>query len=212
MRPDPFAPVVGLDIDGTSGDYHGHFTRFAEMYTGKPMPDPTAYTGGVPFHKHLKVSRDTYNTMKLAYRQGGFKRSMPAYDGIGSLTRYIRSKGVQVWITTTRPYLRLDNIDPDTRHWLRRNGLQYDGVLYGPHKYRDLVSAVGLDRVLVVYDDLPAMIEQALGVGIPACLRAQPYNDYWRPRGSRIPMLAHTVDEMRVVFDAALLVRSRQDG
>jgi hypothetical protein len=196
----PFAPVVALDIDGTSGDYHGHFTRFAEAYVGRPMPDPSQYTGGVPFHKHLGVSRSTYNTMKLAYRQGGMKRSMPVYEGIGEFTKYVRSKGVQIWICTTRPYLRLDNIDPDTRHWLtKRAHIQYDAILYGSHKYRDLVKAVGRDRVLLVYDDLPEMVEQAAALGLVAALRHQPYNASWDSNGK-----AHrvgSVNEYRNVFD-----------
>jgi hypothetical protein len=220
VRPDHDAPVVALDIDGTAGDYHAHFTAFAEAWTGRKMPDPAEYTGGVPFHKHLGVSRETYRTMKLAYRQGGLKRSMPVYEGIGEFSRYVRSQNVRLWICTTRPYLRLDNIDPDTRHWLRkRAGIQYDGILYGEHKYRDLAHAVGVDNVLVVYDDLPAMIQQALDLGIPACLRAQPYNEYWcKPgsmrwlrAGSGIPLKAHTVDDMRVVFDAALTLRRKHE-
>lgn len=201
-RPDPFAPVVALDIDGTSGDYHAHFTRFAEQYVGKPMPPVEQFTGGVHFSKHLGISRATYNQVKLAFRQGGMKRSMPPYDGIGDFTRYIRTNGVQVWICTTRPYLRLDNIDPDTRHWLvKRAHMQYDAILYGPHKYRDLKRAVGAERVLMVYDDLPKMIEQATSAGLPACLRSQPYNAYWR--SGNVPV-AHSVRGMRFVFEAAL--------
>ena len=199
-RPGPMAPVVALDIDGTSGDYHGHFTKMIADWTGRPMPDPAQFTGGVPFHKHLGVSRETYNQAKLAYRQGGYKRSMPVYEGIGDFTRYVRSKGVQVWICTTRPYLRLDNIDPDTRHWLtKRARIQYDGLLFGRHKYVDLVRAVGRERVLVVYDDLPALIEQALGLGLRAALRTQPYNHYWQRSGNWCRV--SSVDDMRAVFD-----------
>ncbi len=204
MRPDPFAPVIGLDIDGTSGDHHSHFTKFAEQWTGKKMPPVDEFTGGVHFSKHLGISRETYNKVKLAYRQGGMKRSMPVYEGIGEFTRYVRSKGVQVWICTTRPYLRLDNIDPDTRHWIRQRAhIQYDAVLYGPHKYRDLVKAVGRDRVIVVYDDLPKMVEQALSVGIRAAIRTQPYNTYWRSSSGKVPSVS-TVAGMRQVFDEAL--------
>lgn len=205
VRPDPFAPVAALDIDGTSGDYHGHFIRFAEAWLGRPLPSSTQYTGGVPFHKYLGVSRETYNTMKLAYRQGGMKRSMPAYEGIGDFTRYIRNKGVQVWICTTRPYLRLDNIDPDTRHWLRRNRLQHDAVLYGAHKYHDLARTVGVERVVIVYDDLPKMLAQATALGMPACLRAQPYNYDWvrdEPSSDSLPV-ATSVSDMKRVFDQA---------
>ena len=206
MRPKPNAPVVALDIDGTSGDHHGHFTWFAELYTGRPMPPVDQFTGGVPFHKHLGVSRDTYNKMKLAYRQGGFKRSMPVYEGIGDFTKYVRSRGVQVWICTTRPYLRLDNMDPDTRHWItQRAKMQYDGILYGPHKYVDLARSVGAPRVLAVFDDLPKMIEQALRSGLPAFLRTQPYNTYWDGNGrcGRVSSVA----EYRTVFDQQMEMR-----
>ena len=210
MRPGPSAPVAALDIDGTSGNYHAHFTWFMELWTGKPMPDPKEYTGGVPFHKHLGVSRQTYRDGKLAYRQGGWKRFMPAYDGIGELTKHIRKNGVQVWICTTRPYLRLDNIDPDTRHWLRRVGMQHDAILYGPHKYRDLVQAVGADRVVVVYDDLPEMVRQSTSLGLPTVLRAQPYNVPWHGSGNW--SVAHSVDEMRAEFDSLLQQWRKQHG
>jgi len=198
----PFAPVIALDIDGTSGDYHTHFTWFMELWTGKPMPSPSQYTGGVPFHKHLGVSRSTYREGKLAYRQGGWKRFMPAYEGIGAFTKGVRRNGVQVWICTTRPYLRLDNIDPDTRHWLRRNGLQYDAILYGQHKYRDLVKAVGAERVVMVYDDLPEMVTQAMGLGLPACLRLQPYNEGWVPGNGRACSARSVVDYWGVFVSA----------
>jgi hypothetical protein len=149
MRPGPFAPVVGLDIDGTSGDYHGHFTKFIEQWTGRPMPDPSQYTGGVPFHKHLGVSRSTYNDAKLAYRQGG---------------------------------------------------LQHDAVLYGEHKWRDLARAVGVERVVCVYDDLPAMTGQAEGIGLTAWLRTQPYNTY-----SGTPKRVGSVVDMQVAFNLSYL-------
>jgi hypothetical protein len=169
--------VVALDIDGTLGAYHAHFTQFAEAWTGKKMPSATAPTGGVPFHKHLGISKATYRRVKLAYRQGGLKRSMPVYSWAGELTRHIRRRGVQIWITTTRPYLSLDNIEPDTKHWLtKRARAQYDNCLFGEHKYRDLVKAVGKDRVVMVLDDLPEMVNQACDLGLRAYIRTQPYN------------------------------------
>lgn len=182
MRPGPGAPVVALDIDGTLGAYHAHFTRFAEAWTGKQMPSSSEPTGGLPFYKHLGISKSTYRRIKLAYRQGGLKRSMPVYSGVGELTRHIRSKGCQVWICTTRPYLSLDNIEPDTKHWLRdRAKAQFDNVLFGEHKYRDLVKAVGRDRVVMVADDLPEMVDQAIDLGLHTYIRTQPYNvDYAR--------------------------------
>jgi phosphoglycolate phosphatase-like HAD superfamily hydrolase len=170
-------PVVALDIDGTLGDYHGHFIRFAEQWTGRAMPLPQDINPGIPLHKHLRMSKATYRECKLAYRQGGMKRSMPMYPGASAMVKYLRRHfGVEAWICTTRPYLRLDNIDPDTRHWLRRNHIQFDGVLYGEHKYRDLVKIVGRERVVAVLDDLPELCRQAASLGLPTYLRDQPYN------------------------------------
>jgi len=173
----PARPVVALDIDGTSGDYHAHFLRFAQEWYGREMPDPALNTSGVPLYKWMGTSKTKYRQCKLAFRQGGLKRSMPCYAGMADLTRAIRRAGAEVWICTTRPYLRLDNIDPDTREWLRRNKMQHDAVLYGHNKYRDLVRVVGADNVIAVVDDLPEMTNQASAAGIgKVLLRDQPYN------------------------------------
>lgn len=169
-------PVVALDIDGTMGDYHGHFLAFAALWVGRPMPAPEDINPGLPLYKHMGVSRATYRACKLAFRQGGLKRSMPVYPGARELTVAIRKAGAEVWITTTRPYLRLDNIDPDTRHWLRRSKIQYDALLYGERKYKDLARNVGADRVVAILDDLPEMYEQADALDLKPWLRDQPYN------------------------------------
>src|SRR5687767_12201138 len=95
-------PVVALDIDGPFGDYHRHFLNFAELYFDRPMPDPKAINPGLHLSEHMRVSKPEYREAKLAYRQGGFKRWMPAYDGATELTDAIRSLGAEVWITTTR--------------------------------------------------------------------------------------------------------------
>ncbi len=129
-------------------------------------------------YRWLGVSKTTYRQVKLAFRQSGLKRAMPAFTGASELTRTLRRRGAEVWICTTRPYLRLDNIDPDTRHWLRRNRIQYDGVLFGERKYRDLVKIVGRERVVGILDDLPEMMEQADKVGVLPFLRHQPWNEH----------------------------------
>lgn len=216
MRSNGNGPIVALDIDGTIGDYHGHFLRFAEAWYGRPMPDPADAQYGLSLHKFMRTSKATYRQCKLAYRQGGLKRSMPVYEGASELTKAIRKAGAEVWIATTRPYLRLDNIDPDTRHFLRRNGIQYDAVLYGEHKYRDLVRNAGANRVALVIDDLPEMIEQAIGRLLPSLLRDQPYNrdyspsdylaqDMWRGR-------AYTLEEAKIVALSQIQEWRRNNG
>lgn len=169
-------PVVALDIDNTLGDYHSHFLDFAEKWFGREMPDPRTINPGWPLYRFMGVSKARYREAKLAYRQGGWKRWMPAYPGAAELTRDIQAAGGEVWICTTRPYLRLDNIDPDTREWLKRNRMRYNAVLFGDHKYRELKRQAG-DRVVAVVDDLPEMLKAAMQNGFDNLyMRAQPYN------------------------------------
>lgn len=170
-------PVFGIDIDGTLGDYHTHFIKFAEGYTGKTMPDPKEINPALPLRRFLGLGSSTYRQCKLAYRQGGLKRSMPCYAGASDLTVSLRKSGAEVWICTTRPFNQLGNVDADTRHWLKRNGIQYDNVLWGERKYKDLHKIAG-PRVAGILDDLPEMIDQAELLGIPAVLRDQPYNKH----------------------------------
>lgn len=175
--------IVALDIDGTLGDYHANFLRFAQDWFGRKMPDPSQNNPGLRLHKFMGVPLRAYRECKLAYRQGGLKRSMPVYEGAADLTRSIRKLGAEVWICTTRPYLRLDNIDPDTREWLRRNKIQYDAILYGDDKYHELNRQAGW-RVGMVVDDLPKMCLLAERLDFLTAIRDQPYNRYlnWEPR------------------------------
>jgi hypothetical protein len=176
-------PIVALDVDNSLGDYHSHFLWFAERYLGRAMPDPQTINPGLRLHKFMGVTVRAYREVKLAYRQGGMKRWMPCYPGAAELTTAIRRAGAEVWICTTRPYLRLDSIDPDTREWLRRNKIRYDGLLYGDDKYRELKRQVGW-RVAGVLEDLPELWVEAQGLFPKArvILRDQPYNRMAGPK------------------------------
>lgn len=154
-------PVVSVDIDGTLGMYHSHFLNFAETYLNLPhqfFRSTQLYTGGQPFRDWFVETTSTsvavWRDIKLAYRQGAQKRSMPVYDGAAELCDAVRRAGAELWLCTTRPYLRLDNIDPDTREWLRRNGIEYEGLIYDDLKYSRLHDLVGEGRVVAVLDDL----------------------------------------------------------
>lgn len=188
-------PIVALDIDGTLGDYHGHFLRFAEGWFGQSFPAPSTSNPGLKLWEFMGVDVADYRLCKLAYRQGGLKRTMPPYEGAAQLTDMLRNKlGAEVWICTTRPYMRLDNIDPDTREWLMRSGVQYDAVLFDTlagkgTKYAELRRQAG-DRVACIADDLPEMLQAAreqFPTLTPAgqestrlLLRDQPYNRHVR--------------------------------
>jgi hypothetical protein len=165
-------PVVAIDIDGTMGDYHTHFLQFAEEYLGRTAR--WTYHGTSQFRDWFclmyHVDRRTWEDIKLAYRQGAQKRSMPMYRGAEILCAAVQDAGAELWLTTTRPYLRLDNVDPDTRAWLERHCIQFDHMLYDEHKYRVLAERVDRVRVVAVLDDLQEQLDwakHAFGSDVP---------------------------------------------
>lgn len=161
-------PIVALDIDGTLGDYHTHFLMFASRYLGKTDGWWTDMYGGGDhgsfrewFCKASGQDLRTFRDIKLAYRQGAQKRSMPIFRGASALTELLKDGyGAEVWITTTRPFLRLDNVDPDTRFWLEHHGIKYDNLIADDEKMGRLWELVDPYRVVGVLDDLlPPLID-----------------------------------------------------
>jgi len=170
----PVKPVVALDIDGTLANYHRHFLNFAQGWLGEYISK--SYTGKCSLAEHMGIDKRTYRECKLAYRQGGMKRSMPAFEGAASIPYALRETGAEVWLTTTRPYMRLDNIDPDTREWCRRQGIEFDGLLYDEDKYACLAEIVGAERIVAVLDDEPQNLFRSAALGIFSVWMRTQYN------------------------------------
>lgn len=176
-------PVVAVDIDGTLGDWHNHFIRFSEGYFGRSLPSIRGYDGDQEFWKFLQLSLRDYRAAKLAFRQSGLKRTMPVFSGAREFMRNLQSMPVEVWICTTRPYLRLDNIDPDTREWLRRNQMHFDHMIYGDEKYEQLSELVDVSRVVGVLEDLPEQYRIAEKLGFGPLLMLRLHNSAFRGEG-----------------------------
>jgi len=158
----PIGPVVAIDIDGTLAQYHRAFFLFAGGYLNRRID--LVYNGAVPMHEHMKVSKETYRQVKLAYRQGGMKRVMDTYEGADDFMLSVAPQA-ELWVTTTRPYLRLDNIDPDTREWLDRNQYKYDALVYDEDKYERLAHTAQGRVVAVVEDEIEQYdVAQLLGL------------------------------------------------
>jgi hypothetical protein len=175
-------PVVAFDIDGTLGDYHNHFATFAEMWLGHEVDPMFDFDGSAPYKEWFcsvfGVDESTFRSIKLAYRQGGMKRSMPVYPNADALVRAARESGAEVWLTTTRPHERYDRVDPDTREWLRRNDINFDGLIYDENKMNVLQERVDPERVCFVLDDLVEnlrLAEAAFGRGV-GILRETEFN------------------------------------
>jgi hypothetical protein len=137
----------------------------------------------------MGISKYTYRQIKLAYRQGGMIRSMPMHDGAQEFIRGLREGGMAVWICTTRPYLRLDNMAVDTTHWLKRHGLKADGLIASDLKYHDLSKAVGSENVVAMIDDLPEMCVQATRAKIKPLMISRSHNLGSNWNGRRVESL-----------------------
>lgn len=170
----PVRPVMASDIDGTLGQYHQHFLRFASEWFGTTFS--LDYDGMRDLNEWMGVSKADYRACKLAYRQGGMKRVMPTYPGATAILE--RAIPAEFWLTTTRPYMRLDNVDPDTREWCRRNDISYDGLIYDENKYDRLVEIVGAERVVGVLEDLPKLYDRAEELGLNPILIGRQHNSY----------------------------------
>jgi hypothetical protein len=173
---DPIRPIVAIDIDGTLGDYHNHFAKFARDWLNK---DPAKaglsmfdYDGseshGDWFCRTFDVDRTTFRAIKLAYRQGGQKRIMPIYRGAADLLDMANRRDCEVWITTTRPWERFDRIDPDSRHWLDKHDLVYDVLMFDEAKMLELHRRVDPGRVVMILDDQVDVLYQARNLFSPS--------------------------------------------
>jgi hypothetical protein len=205
-------PVVAVDIDGTLADYHGHFELFAQSWLGVGEPSSGLYDGTEPFRdwfcRVYKVDVTTFRTIKLAYRQGGMKRTQPLMFGAPKLISTL-ARHAEVWLTTTRPHDRYDRVDPDTRSWLERNRIVgYSGLLFNDEKMMELKDRVDRSRVVAVLDDDPEILEDARVLGLGATiLNRNQYNT-----GVEWPTVAEGLDD--ALSQIALLIEgwTRKNG
>lgn len=179
-------PVFVSDIDGTLGDYYSHFRDFAEGYWCRPMHRD--WNGVGNWEDHLGMTQQEYRQTKLAYRQGGMKRNLPLYGDTLTFMDRLNEMGVDIWLATTRPYQRLDNIDPDTKFWVDKHGWTIAGLLYGDDKFQQICQAVDPSRIIGVVDDLVENLLQAAMLGLPTFQVKRDHNRgtgaKWDRRGS----------------------------
>lgn len=168
-------PIVALDVDNTLGNWTGHFFDFLEKYRNVDQAEVmrwAQYRGDQELSEFLQMTKREYQDAKVAFRAGGFKRWMPlmGYPSHLPLLRHALND-CEVWITTTRPWQRLDNIDQDLREWLHRMRIPYNHILFDDHKYQVLASTVDPGRVVFVLDDDPEMFDEAQDMGLPVFFR-----------------------------------------
>jgi len=168
--------VVAVDVDGTMANYHWGMVKFICDWLGEDLHRVTKWDGIGEFSDHLRLDKETYRKIKLAYRAGGFKRWMHAMEDAGPMMRKLHDLGVEVWVTTTRPWMRMDNVDDDTKEWLRRNDIPYDYLLFDEDKYKRLTELVDAGRIVAVLDDEEEQRDRCAALHLPFVLRSTGWN------------------------------------
>jgi len=170
--------IVAVDIDNTLCDYSHSLIRFASDWFGRSFKPAEDYDGSVDLATFLELDKGEYRAMKVAYRQGGAKRLQPPIVGAVAFMKWLRERDVEIWLTTTRPYLKFDSTDPDTRNWLERHGIPFDYLLYEEDKYAVLESRVDPKRIVMVVDDDHTQCERAADLLLPAVQLGGPWNEH----------------------------------
>jgi hypothetical protein len=97
-----------------------------------PVPGRHPVRGVV--HRDLRVRPDDVPTDQARLPSGRDEALQRPIIGGQTFVDTLRAEGAEVWLTTTRPHDRFDRVDPDTREWCRRNGINFDGLLYDGDK------------------------------------------------------------------------------
>lgn len=138
--------LIAVDVDNTIADYTrglaDWLTRHYPNQTG-PMPDPDVYdldhaTGWrFPFgyrHAHASAVHD------------GLYHGLSAYPGVTDTFTRLRDHDWRIIIMTSRPEARAA---ADTRRWLRRHHIPYDGLYLGDKTLLDVDILVDDDPMLL---------------------------------------------------------------
>lgn len=167
--------VVAVDIDGTLAKYHRGYRDFVAKYDERDDL-PLGWDGIGEFRDALGLTKREHHERKLAYRAGGFKRWMDAFPYVSTMMHELKRLNVEIWMTTTRPWMRMDNVDTDTVEWLRRNGVPHDHLLFDEDKYGKLLELVDPERIVAVLDDEEEQRDRCAQLRLPFVLRSMQWN------------------------------------
>lgn len=169
--------AVVFDVDGTLGNWHSQFLAFMSLWLDEEVS--YGYDGRRELSDYLGLRKEVYREAKLAFRSGGYKRWMPTFeeDKEHPLEPILEACwGLDIWIATTRPWRRLDNVDRDLEFWLDRNGIHPKGIVYGEDKYAQLARIIDPASVLVAFDDDIEQIREGIEEGFEMCFRFSKWN------------------------------------
>ena len=157
--------------------YHRAYRDFLIQYDNRvPWETPTTWTGLGEFRDVFGLTQKEHHERKVAFRAGGFKRWMAKFDSAVTMMQDLQEQPCEVWVTTTRPWMRMDNVDTDTMEWLRRWEIPYDRLLFDEDKYGRLTELVDPERIIMVLDDEAEQRDRCAELRLPFSLRRSEWN------------------------------------
>ena len=129
--------IIGVDIDGVLADYPVSFQNFIKSETGIWV-DVNSYDLYEAYEQ--VISRTDMIQLKHKYRESGQKRYIPICEGAVQFLNNMKKQEYTIVLLTSRPYEQYERIFGDTIHWLHKNKLQYDAILWDEEKNYKAIS------------------------------------------------------------------------
>lgn len=166
------APVIGLDLDGTTADLVGTLRDQVAEELGIPahqalerLPDPDQYLmweGDTAWFQ----DKDHFKEIFTLSEARGIYRELDPYHGAKDVLQTLVNHGFVLRVVTARP----ENYNPDTRFWLERHGIPVVEILNpGMAKHE-------VEDIDVFIEDCPDIVENIAALGRPVLVFHQSYN------------------------------------
>ena len=148
------APVIGLDLDGTTANMVGGFRLLMAEKNGLSTEDAHA-TLREPDKYNMWTGEAAWFTTKEEFiatfqgaEKGGLYRTLPAYEGAKEVIDSLIESGFEVKAVTARS----EEYNSDTAHWISSQDIPVDEILHPGHLKHDVE---GID---IFFDDAPHVI------------------------------------------------------
>ena len=159
---------IGIDVDGTMANTTERWLSVANQMLGMNIQkdDINVYY----LDKLFKIEPEIVNEIfkKVWHDPDSIRLE---HSDIPKVIRNIRNT-FKVYILTAT-----FGEDAEVRHWLRSNGIQFDGLIHVDSSYKKLDEAKR-HGISIIIDDHPALAENAAALGYTTILISQPWNRY----------------------------------
>lgn len=165
---------LGLDLDGTTGDFTEALRNFMgvkkkisnELWM-EHFPDPEEYAMWQG-DKAWYTSKDDFLNHFQEAEASGVYRKLPIYESAHETLNLLKSYGFNIQVITARTPI----YNHDTQHWIRKHRIPYSGIFnYGMEKEK-------AENIDVYVDDAPEVIKRLISNNKQIIVMNQLYNNH----------------------------------